>query len=51
MDKTFTFSTPDAIEIAYIVQRNKENDTFLNKLLIQAASLERLYSNLFPSKK
>ena len=49
--KTFTFTTPDAIEIAYIVQRNKENDTFLNKLLIQAASLERLYSSPSSSEK
>lgn len=51
MEKSFTFSTPDAIEIAYIVQRNKENDAFLNKLLIQAASLERLYSSPSSSEK
>lgn len=42
MDKTFTFSTPDAINIAYIVQRNQDNPQFLHKLLVRALNLEGL---------
>lgn len=40
MDKTFTFSTPDAINIGYIIQRNQDNPQFLHKLLIRALNLE-----------
>lgn len=38
--KTFTLTTPDAINIGYIVQRNQDNPQFLHKLLIRALNLE-----------
>lgn len=40
MEKSFTFSTPDAINIGYIIQRNQDNPQFLHKLLIRALNLE-----------
>lgn len=43
MDKTFTFSTPDAIEIAYIVQRSQDNPQILHEILIHARAFERVY--------
>lgn len=46
MEKTFTFTSHDAIEIAYIIQRNKDNDTFLHKLLVRALILEELFPSL-----
>lgn len=42
MEKSFTFSTPDAIEIAYIVQQNQNNPQLMHKLLIRAEILEEL---------
>lgn len=42
MEKIFTFSTPDAINIAYIIQRNHDDPQFLHKLLVRALNLERL---------
>lgn len=40
MDKTFTFSAPDAINIGYIVQRHQNDPQFLHKVLIRALNLE-----------
>lgn len=45
MDKTFTFSTPDAINIGYIIQRNQDNPHLMHKLLIYCKALEKAYSN------
>lgn len=42
MEKSFTFSTPDAIEIAYIVQRSQDNPQFMHDMLLHARTLERL---------
>lgn len=42
MEKSFTFSTPDAIEIAYIVQRGQNNPQFMHDMLLHARTLERL---------
>lgn len=46
MEKTFTFTKADAVEIAYIIQRNRDNDKFLRELLLWAASLDKLLSPL-----
>ena len=43
MDRTFTFTGPDAIEIAYIIRRNQESAVFLHKLLIHAINVEDIY--------
>lgn len=43
MDRTFTFTDPDAVEIAHIMQRNQDNAAFLHKLLVRAEILEELY--------
>lgn len=43
MEKAFTFTSPDAVEIAYIMQRNQESTVFLHKLLVWAENLEDLY--------
>ena len=43
MEKEFAFSTPDAIEIAYIVQQNQNNPQLMHKLLIRAEILEELF--------
>lgn len=40
MEKSFTFSAPDAVNIGYIIQRNQDNPQFLHKLLIRALNLE-----------
>lgn len=41
--KTFTLTTPDAIEIAYIVQQNQNNLQLMHKLLVRAEILEGLF--------
>lgn len=41
--KQFTFTSPDAIEIAYIMQRNQDSAVFLHKLLVRAKNLEDIY--------
>lgn len=41
--KTFTLTTPDAIEIAYIVQQNQNNPQLMHKLLVRAEILEGLF--------
>ena len=46
MEKTFTFAKADAVEIAYIIQRNRDNDKFLRELLLRAVSLDKLLSPL-----
>lgn len=38
----FRFNNPDAINIAYIVQRNQENQQFMHDMLLHARTLERL---------
>lgn len=43
MEKSFTFSTPDAIEIAYIVQRSQTNPQLMHKLLVRTEILEELF--------
>lgn len=43
--KTFAFTTPDAIEIAYIVQRSQCNPQLIHKLLIYCKAFEKAYSN------
>lgn len=43
MDRTFTFTDPDAIEIAHIMQRNQESAVFLHKLLVHAINVEDIY--------
>lgn len=43
MEKTFTFTQADAVEIAHIMQRNQESAVFLHKLLVRAEILEELY--------
>ena len=43
MDKSFTFTQADAVEIAHIMQRNQNNAAFLHKLLVRAEILEELY--------
>lgn len=50
MEKEFTFSAPDAINIAYIIQRNKDNPQFLHKLLVRALNLESV-QHAGPAKK
>lgn len=47
MEKEFTFTPPDAIEIAHTMQRNQESTVFLHKLLVRAVNLEEIYC---PSK-
>lgn len=42
-EKTFTFTKPDAMNIAYIIQRNQDDAAFLHKLLVRAMNLEDLY--------
>lgn len=42
MEKSFTFSTPDAIEIAYIVQRSQDNPQILHEILIHARAFEKV---------
>lgn len=41
--KIFTLTTPDAIEIAYIVQQNQNNPQLMHKLLVRAEILEELF--------
>lgn len=43
--KTFTLTTPDAIEIAYIVQRSQDNPQLMHKLLVRAEILEGLFGS------
>lgn len=43
MEKSFTFTKADAVEIAHIIQRNQDNTAFLHKLLVRAEILEELY--------
>lgn len=43
MDKSFTFTQADAVEIAHIMQRNQDNAVFLHKLLVWAENLEDLH--------
>lgn len=43
MEKVFTFSKADAVEIARIVLDNQDNPVFLHKLLVWAINLEDLY--------
>lgn len=40
MEKSFTFTTPDAIEIAYIVQRSQDNPQFMHDMLLHAEPLK-----------
>lgn len=42
-EKTFTFTKPDAVEIASIILDNQDNPVFLHKLLVRAMNLEDLY--------
>ncbi|MBM6914408.1 hypothetical protein H6B33_03195 [Gemmiger formicilis] len=51
MEKTFTFTSPDAIRIAYIMQRNQASSTFLHKLLVRAINLEDIYCRKPPTQK
>ena len=44
--KTFTFTTPDDIEIAYIVQQNQNNPQLMHKLLVRAEILEELFGTV-----
>lgn len=44
--KTFTLTTPDAIEIAYIVQQNQNNPQLMHKLLVRAEILEELFGTV-----
>lgn len=50
MEKSFTFSTPDAIEIAYIVQRCQNNPQFMHDMLLHARTLERLLCSIKDAK-
>lgn len=43
--KTFTLTTPDAIEIAYIVQRPQDNPQLMHKLLLYCKAFEKAYSD------
>lgn len=43
--KTFTLTTPDAIEIAYIIQRSQGNPRLLHEILIHAQAFENVYRN------
>lgn len=43
MEKTFAFSTPDAIEIAYIVRRSQDSPQILHEILIHAQAFEKVY--------
>lgn len=43
--KTFTFTTPDAIEIAYIIQRSQGNPQLMHKLLLYCKAFEKAYSD------
>lgn len=45
MEKEFTFSAPDAIEIAYIIQCNQDNPQFLHEILIHAWAFEKAYQD------
>lgn len=45
MKKGFTFSTPDAINIGYIVQRSQDNQCLMHKLLIYCKAFEKAYSD------
>ena len=45
MEKSFTFSTPDAIEIAYIVQRSQTNPQLMHKILLYCKAFEKAYSD------
>lgn len=49
--KTFTFTTPDAIEIAYIVQQNQNNPQLMHKLLVRAIDIEDLYGEIREPKE
>lgn len=40
--KEFTFTSPDAINIAYIVRRNQNDSQFIHKLLVRAMNLEEI---------
>lgn len=44
--KIFTLTTPDAIEIAYIVQQNQNNPQLMHKLLVRAEILEELFGTV-----
>lgn len=41
--KVFTFTQPDAIEIAHIMSRCQNSPVFLHKLLVHAINVEDLY--------
>lgn len=41
--KVFTLTEPDAIEIAYIVQRSQDNPQILHEILIHAWAFEKVY--------
>lgn len=43
--KTFTLTTPDAIEIAYIIQRSQGNPQLMHKLLLYCKAFEKAYSD------
>ncbi|HIZ41638.1 MAG TPA: hypothetical protein H9811_03630 [Candidatus Gemmiger excrementigallinarum] len=43
--KTFTLTAPDAIEIAYIVQRSQDNPQLMHKLLLYCKAFEKAYSD------
>lgn len=43
MDKTFTFSDPDAISAAYIIQSAQGNPRLLHEILIHARAFEEVY--------
>lgn len=43
--KTFTLTTPDAIEIAYIVQRGQTNPQLMHKILLYCKAFEKAYSD------
>lgn len=45
MEKSFTFSAPDAINIGYIIQRSQDNPQLMHKLLIYCKALEKAYSD------
>ena len=42
MEHNFTFTTPTAADIAYILKRNQDNERFLRELLVQAQAFEKL---------
>lgn len=45
MEKSFTFSTPDAINIAYIIQRGQTNPQLMHKILLYCKAFEKAYSD------